>query len=405
MKKYVAILAPLGVGLVAAAIAGGLAVRPFDRPEYAEIDTSESAFMIPMEGDTHDQAEFPSIEFLKARKVAAKRVKIDHRWNQTGFLPAQGSWISVVRLVKVDRRPVTREWTESHKSGTSAKDEAISAESRDSVNFTMGICCTANIPEESAATFLYTYPSKSLAEMLDMEVRARIQQVVAEEAAKYELDKLRARKTEIMAAVREDVIPFFKERGIHIATVAMLGGITYQNPEIQRAIDDAAKASQLKVAAEAKREAQEVENKTMKLAAEGRATAAKLEALSQAEVAATKVQGEAKLKTILALADAEAEIARADALSQVKLRAAEAEAEGIRKIAAARGEEARMVQESPSAYLQLKALETELQRWKQWDGKYPTYWLNLGGSAANVMLPLPPVPSMDGAKTVKADGR
>ena len=66
----------------------------------------------------------------------------------------------------------------------------------------MGFTCTAFIPEEQAARFLYWYPSGSLHETMDTEIRARIQQVSAEVAAKYPLDELRARKQEIMDAVR-----------------------------------------------------------------------------------------------------------------------------------------------------------------------------------------------------------
>ena len=35
--------------------------RPYDVPEFQEIDTSESAFLIPLEGDTANQAAFPSV--------------------------------------------------------------------------------------------------------------------------------------------------------------------------------------------------------------------------------------------------------------------------------------------------------------------------------------------------------
>jgi regulator of protease activity HflC (stomatin/prohibitin superfamily) len=378
LKRYIPYAVGLGLLLVGGLVAFAILYKPYDVPEYAEIDTSESAFLIPMEGESLDQSAFPSVQFLQEKKVAAKRVQIVHRWNKTGFLPAQGHWISTVRLVKVDRRPVTRIWTKAPSSGTSAKDEAIAAESKDSVNFTMGVSCTANIPEEMAAAFLYTYPSKSLSEMMDMEVRARVQQVIAEESAKYDLEQMKAKKNDIMKAVREDVTTFFKERGIQITTVAMLGGLTFENPEIQKAIDDAVKATQLKVAAENKREAQEVENKTLKLAAEGKAAAARLEAAGHAESEAVRAEAQAKLK----------------------LKVAEAEAEGLRKLAAARAEEARLAQDAPSAYVQLRALEAELQRWKQWDGKYPAYWLNLGGSSVpNVMLPLPALPAPDATKS------
>src|ERR1700730_8959360 len=61
-------------------------IRPFDTPEYAEIDTSETGFLIPLEGNSGHQAKFQSEEYLREPKVAAKRVQITHRWSQEGRL-------------------------------------------------------------------------------------------------------------------------------------------------------------------------------------------------------------------------------------------------------------------------------------------------------------------------------
>ncbi len=364
--KTIIFTAVAGVALVLAVIGLALCVRPYDVPEFVDVDSSESAFLIPLEGDTANQAAFQSVEFLKEKKVAAKRVQIAHRWVSTGFAPRSGQWMATVRLIKVDRRPVTREWTKSHKTGTAGKDEAIAAESRDSVGFSIGVGCTALIPEELAAVYLYSYPSKSLAEMMDSEVRNRIHQVIAEKAGEYDLFELPAHKNDIMKAVRDDVIPFFKKKGIEITTLSMLGGLTFDNPEVQKAIDDAAKAAQLKVAAEAKRAAQEVENKTLLLAAEGKAAAARREAQSKVEVDLVKVEGEAK----------------------TRLLAAEAEAETLRKVADAKAYEAQKASEAPELYLRLKQLEIEAQRLKQWDGRFPLYYVQTGtGNPSTVLLP------------------
>jgi hypothetical protein len=361
-------------------------IRPYDVPEFVEVDSSESAFLIPLEGDTTNQAAFHSVKFLEEKKIATKRVQITHRWQQMGYLPRSGNYVTTVRLVKVDRRPITREWTKSPKTGTSSKDEAIAVESKESVNFSMGLSCTAHIPEESAAVFLYSYPSKSLSEMLDMEVRARIHQIIAEEAGTYNVFDLPAKKNEIMKAVRDDVVPFFKKKGIEITTLAMLGGLTFDNAEIQRAIDDAAKASHLKVAAEAKRSAQEVENKTLLLAADGKATAAKREAQGKLEVELVRIESEAK----------------------IRIREAEGQAEAIRRVADARAYEAQKVNEQPETYLRLRMIEAEMLRWKQWDGRYPQYVLQMGSGASSspigVMLPPLPGPmAHEALKTVRTE--
>lgn len=401
--KRVAALFTLGFLAIPCLVVAILFIKPYDVPEFVEVDSSESAFLIPLEGDTANQAAFHSVKFLEEKKVAAKRVQITHRWNRTGFLPAQGKWIGTVRLIKVDRRPITREWTKHAHSGTSNKDEAISAESKDSVNFSMGMSCTAHIPEESAAVFLYSYPSKSLAEMMDMEIRARIHQIVAEQAGTCNLFELPAKKNDIMKAVRDDIMPFFQKKGIEITTLAMLGGLQFENPAVQKALDESANAAQLKVAAEAKRFAveveeatkaaqlkagaeakriaQEIDNKTLLLAVEGKATVAKREMESKMEIE--------KIRT-------ETEVA-------MKLRTVQAEADALRKLADAKAYEAQKASENGDAYVRLRLVEAEAERWKKWDGRFPTSMMQLGngGSLSPTML-LPPL-TVDGLKTSRVD--
>jgi hypothetical protein len=53
MRKFpviAAIAAP--VAIVLCALLGLACIRPYDVPEFVEIDSSESAFLIPLEGDT-----------------------------------------------------------------------------------------------------------------------------------------------------------------------------------------------------------------------------------------------------------------------------------------------------------------------------------------------------------------
>src|SRR5206468_2553865 len=100
--KHLRDAAPLLIAVPMLALSGGC-IKPYDRPEYIEIDTSETGFLIPLEGDGSQQAKFQSEEYLKQRKVAAKRVQITHRWSQEGRGRNDGRWIPIVRLVKVNR--------------------------------------------------------------------------------------------------------------------------------------------------------------------------------------------------------------------------------------------------------------------------------------------------------------
>jgi hypothetical protein len=348
-----AVLATAGALLVACA-----GCKPYDRPEYVEIDTSETGFLIPLEGDSGAQAKFQSEDYLRERKVAAKRVQILHRWSQEGRLEASGQWIPTVRLIKVNRSPVTREWTTQAlpAAGTAArKDRAIWIESADSVGFSMGFACTAFIAEDDAARFLYWYPSGSLADMMDNEIRARIQQVAAEVAAKYSLDLLRAKKQEIVDAVKKDVTAFFQNRGVTVTTIGMFGGMTYENPEIQRAIDQTFIAQQLKVVAEAKFEAQQKENERIELESDSVAERARREARGLADARKTQ---------------------------------AEAESEAVRKMNQALNE----ASQSP-LLLQLKAIEVEKARIEKWDGRYPTWYVGSSDAKAPNLLVSVPAPA------------
>ena len=304
-------------------------VRSYDKPEYVEIDTSETGFLIPLEGNTADQAKFESVDYLQARKVATKRVQIAHRWNQEGRLSSTGRWFPTVRLVKVNRSPITREWTAEGKHV--AGDKAIWIESADSVGFSMGFTCTAFIDEKDAATFLYWYPSGSLATVMDGEVRGRIQQGAAEVAARYPLDGLRAKKQEIVDAVKLDLTMFFTTRGITITTVGMFGGMTYENPAIQKSIDETFIAQQLKVVSAAKFEAQQKENEIIELAAKANAEKARLEAKGKADA---------------------------------RLEEAKAEAEAITLVNKA-------VANSGPMLMQIRQLEVEKARVEKWDGQFP----------------------------------
>lgn len=346
--------APVVVGLLFIAGLTGC-MKPYDKPEFVEVDTSETGFLIPLEGDAQQQEKFQSEEYLSQRKVATKRVQITHRWLQEGRFPTEGRWIATVRLVKVNRSPVTRTWTTPQNNAVGSvnlrSDEAIWIESADSVGFSMGFACTAFISEEDAARFLYWYPSGSLADVMDHEVRGRIQQVAAEVAAKYPLDELRSRKQEIADAVKNDVTNFFANRGVTVTTIGMFGGMTYENPEIQRAIDGTFIAQQLKVVAEAKFEAQKKENERIELEADATAEKARREALGQADAKKTT---------------------------------AGAEAEAIREVNRALNEAA----QNPLLY-QLKALDVEKARIEKWDGKYPTYFMGASAGGPNLLLQVP----------------
>jgi regulator of protease activity HflC (stomatin/prohibitin superfamily) len=321
----------------------GCLVAPYDVPEFEEIKPSESAFLIPLEGDTSKQVKFESEEALKKMQVSAKRIKIPHKWVATGRLPGTGQYLDTVMLIKVNRRPVTREWTSEENSGTNQKNEAVWAESKDSVGFSIGVTISAMIEADKAALFLYKYPSGALAQIMDTEIRAKVQSVFADEAGKWDMSDLRAKKADIAATIRKDVTEFFKKSGITITTIGFTGGFKYENKEIQNAIDKVFIAQREKDVAKALLDAQK--DKNTRITQEAEAQAKKVELV------------------------------------------AEAQANGQKKLL----EVAKMASQDP-VFLQMRKLEVEKARIEKWDGKYPMNMTVLGNSGAIPMLKLPETP-------------
>ena len=318
--------------------------------KFKEIRNNETAFVMTLEGDMGNQGKMKSLEALQKSQVAVKRINIPQRFQKTGRHWYQGKWIPTIMILTVDRSPVTREWIADEKKGSNKKDDAIWIESSDSVTFSTGFTVTAMIEESNSALFLYKYTNSSLARVMDTEVRARIQARSAEISAKYNMDDLREKKMEIIQAVKDDVIPYFAERGITIATLGMFGGFNYENPDIQGAIDKVFITQQEKQNAAAMLEAQTDKNARIKL-----------EATAYADAAIEKAKGKAKGIEIEALAEAGAIKAVADAAADAN---------------------------SNPVFVTLKQLEVEEARIAKWDGAYPL-WMTGSGQGMNLMVSPP----------------
>lgn len=340
-------------------------IPPYNVPKFENIENNQTGFLVPMDGKTTDQAHFDSVDYLKERKVATKRVQVTRRWIQKWWLPANGEYIDEVRLIKVDRSPVIKEWTDELSTGSNQKDDSLRAQSKDGTGLKLNFTCTALIPEEHCADFLYWYKGDNLEHIMDHEVRARVQSVAAEFCAQYSLVDLRGHQHDLAVSARKDVTEFFAKRGIMITNLGLIGGFHYINPEIQKAIDQTIKDQQLQVSATAvqgqklieaktRQEQQKLDNETMKLAAEGKSVAVQTEAEGRAAAEVKDKEGISK---------------------------------GIKLLADAEAYKIQQIGQNKDLYLSIQQMELERAWRTRWDGKWPQYMFG-GGN----MLPLMNIP-------------
>lgn len=300
----------LAIAILMVACAFTSCRRPYDTPEFVTIEPSQTAFLVPLVGDTSNQASFESEEMLLQAKVATKEIQIPHRWVQTGRRNWMGEYRASAALIIVERKPVSRSW-ESGDSSAASSNKAIFGETSDAIGIYVGMNCTAMIEEKDAAKFLYRYNNTPLETIIDTDIKKMVEDQFNIATSQYKSTELHIHKSEIIDAVKNNVTEYFKGYGITITVLGIKEGFSFENPEIQEALD-------AKFASEQELVIQQNKNE---------ANLAKAEAEAEAKVIAAEAAAKAELKK----AEAQIEIAKAEA-EAIRV-AAEAEAEANRKIA------------------------------------------------------------------------
>lgn len=339
----------LAAGLVLMLLPGCVR-QPFEPVELETIGTNEEGFLIPYLGDTRKQSSTNNEEFLRENLVATKQIRIPQQWVPLGYetFGWNGRWQAAAKLIKVDKSPVTREWTADPNTGTSNRNEAVWVMTSDQVEFSTGWTCTARIASrDDAVKFLHNYPSGSLQSVMDTEVRAKLQAEFGLEVTDLPMEELRKNATPHFKRVVKELTTFFAERGITITNLGISGGFVYKDKAIQDMLVKVFNAEQEKSIAVAKTQAQEQLNKQRLLEADGKA---------QAILAEKK-----------------------------------AEADGIKAVADAKAYEIEKAKEDLSTYLRLKQLELDAKRTEKWDGKFPVYYMGTAGSSPEMLLQMPAV--------------
>jgi len=205
----------------------------------------------------------------------------------------------------------------------------------DQVEFSTGWTCTAYIPNhEAAVKFLYYYPNGTLPDVMDREVRAKLQATFGLAVTDRPMDELRTKATPVIHEVVEETTQFFAERGVVITNLGIEGGFIYRDPSIMKTMVEVFNSEQQQNKEQALLEAQEISNKRL-------------------------------------------------------LAERQAEADGIKLVADAKQYEAQVAKDNLEFYVRLKQLEIEKERAAKWDGRYPVYYMPSGATAPDLMIQMP----------------
>jgi hypothetical protein len=212
--------------------------------DVVELQPNQTAFLIPtIAGSLGDQQKFQSANYYADKKVPAKRILLDK--DLIG-----GKWLPRNYVYIVDRTPVSRQWTEDKATGTSAANEALCAETNQSIRVCFQIAVAVAVTEDDAATYLYYYPadklrdqqiggvyvSTPLAHVVDNQVRNYALSILGRETKNRDLESTYTQTNDVVAAALKESAEFFKKQGISIIYLGM-GGDLKLDPEIQAVIN------------------------------------------------------------------------------------------------------------------------------------------------------------------------
>lgn len=298
----------VGLGLITAGCG------PAKVPDIKEIGPNETAWVVPLSGDTQaDQTKFNSVDYLNNQKVARKRIVVDKVSRTTGRFWWEYEWIPAVRVVTVDRSLVSREWVDNPDT---SQNEGISVNTRDNISLTVGLSITATIEEKGASSYLYYHGERPLKQVVDENVRNFAIAELNKQISAMTLTQFQTNQTIIYVKLFEDAKNMFDDKGITIQYLGNAKGWHFADKNIQEAINKSFIAQQENQTAKMEQEAKTTRNATDFLNEQNknkiRLAAAQAEADAAKLLMASKEAAEFqnKLQIELITAQAKAEMAR-----------------------------------------------------------------------------------------------
>lgn len=242
---------------------------------YEEVGPNDTAFVTPLTGDNLSGGQkFNSVQYLESKKVSAKRIPIPLVQKVTGRFYGDYEWIPAVKVWKVKRTLVSKEWVSS-KDGSKGKGEGIPVVTSDAIKLEVGVAVTTFIEENDAATYLYYHGETPLEQVTDNNVRNYCVTELTREYSRLTLAEAKTNGPTIFARLYSDATNAFKAKGITIMQLGNAEGFEFKDPKVQDAINQRFIAEQgIATATEAKL-AQDQKNLQTIAMAQAQADAAK----------------------------------------------------------------------------------------------------------------------------------
>ena len=223
-----------------------LFIRSYDKPEYVQIDTNETAFVIHLfaedgEDPKKAQVTLTSEDYYEKNVLNEKLVRIPHKWVQKGRTRGNGEWIPATKVVAVSNSPITGTW-----------NDEIKVETKGSQGFTVPMKYAIRITPADSGRFLSKFPANektndrskmisSPEKVADNQFKNVVAAELSKEFHKYEYKDVLPNRDEIVSSAITRIQEWAKEFGITIDNLAVFNGLIPDDPTLQNQMDEQAK--------------------------------------------------------------------------------------------------------------------------------------------------------------------
>lgn len=208
------------------------------------IEPDEWAILVPVDGDTTQQAKDNSYAMYKDSLVSGKTITIPYKRIKLGLMRSYK--VPAFTLYKTKRTPISRTWYSV--VSADAAGNVIYTQKGDMPGFatesagSTGIMIGFNITYNVTAPEKYLYwkgKDPDLAAFGDSTLYTSLSSLVNETISLYRDEDLTAKKSEITKTLKDRLNEkYVTSYGVEITELGILGGIQFDNPEIQKQIDN-----------------------------------------------------------------------------------------------------------------------------------------------------------------------
>ncbi len=267
------------------------------------VEPNEIAFVVPISDSTTDTVVNGDVGYWKSHeRPNITEIRVEQGWFQTGATPGSGYFRDIVRVIKVNTTAVNRSWNpptlDNATCTTTTAGTGFTVEDRESHGLSIGAVVIAHVDNANAALYLSSYGDRPLDDdetsrisVMDTEVRNYIQAQLFLEVGRRDLHAVQDDKGPIFQAVSDATKTWFATKGITIDEVGGLGGLVYDNCNIQNQIDESFSQGEKENQAKAQATIASVNNDQLVAQGFAQATATHIASISNAE--SQRLQGEA----------------------------------------------------------------------------------------------------------------